>query len=188
MRRRSESTSPEPSERRTHAPPTAAPAVNSVVDDNVDDPSLNHYSLYFIPSPHSLLPHLPAHNLNSACLYVVNSGGLEQGLGLCFCLDLVVSPGTANGHSPGLGVARHQGCIARAPRIDEVHARWDLGRAVYLGWVEENILARLEAIILSVPVPGVSEGMTREWIMECASRLEMEGIVANADLMLRGCI
>ena len=68
---------------------------------------------------------------------------------------------------------------------DWVHS----SRAVLLGWVEIDALGALDAIIASTPLPPLNTsapGSTeaRDWLLSVAQRLEMEGILANPEIVL----
>lgn len=62
---------------------------------------------------------------------------------------------------------------------------YDATKAILLGWVEEEQLPFFDAIVERVPAPRVGGGgEVKEWLMDVARRLEMEGIVSNGDIML----
>lgn len=57
-----------------------------------------------------------------------------------------------------------------------------------LGWVEEERLVELETLVKSCQVPAVQDpprgGEAMEWILTVGRKLEWEGILANADILL----
>lgn len=65
---------------------------------------------------------------------------------------------------------------------------YDAHKAVLLGWVEQEKLADLERFVTSCDIPPVSNpprgGEVLEWILNVGRKLEWEGILANADILL----
>ncbi|GAA6055857.1 hypothetical protein JCM3770_001523 [Rhodotorula araucariae] len=139
----------------------------------------NHYDIYALPSfvPPSPLLASPATHYQSCSLVVVNrAAGLATGLGLR--LGLACAP-DAPAHlvptsDPGFVLAREAG--------------HDPARAVLLGWVEEERLVELEALVRACDVPHVCDpplgGEVLEWLLGVGRRLEYEGILSNPELLL----
>lgn len=123
----------------------------------------NHYDVWLLPS---LVP-----LVSPASFFVVNAAaGLETGLGIRYGL-------AANG-----APVRDAGFFL--PRDPAYSAQ----RAVQLGWVEENTLALLESIVDGTPFPlagAGSEDYCKEWILAVAARLEMEGVLANPEIIIK---
>lgn len=119
----------------------------------------------------------PATHYQSCSLVVVNrAAGLATGLGIrlglaCTAEQPLVLQATTD---PGFFLPREAG--------------YDPHKAVLLGWVEEERLGDLERIVRSCEVPAVTNpprgGEVLEWLLGVGRRLEYEGILANADLLL----
>lgn len=66
---------------------------------------------------------------------------------------------------------------------------YDSNRAVLLGWVEEEQLGFFEQVVGSVQVPPLrGGGEVNEWLLSCAGKLEMEGILSNPELLMAGIL
>ncbi|TKA55904.1 hypothetical protein B0A53_01601 [Rhodotorula sp. CCFEE 5036] len=148
---------------------------------NVDSPSLQsgHYDIYAVPSfiPPSPVLQSPSTHYQSCSLVVVNrAAGLATGLGIRLGLASTSDqPHLLQTTSdPGFFLPREAG--------------YDPHKAVLLGWVEEERLAELERIVRSCQAPVVTVpprgGEVLEWLLEVGRRLEYEGILANADILL----
>ncbi|BGP41235.1 hypothetical protein JCM10450v2_005275 [Rhodotorula kratochvilovae] len=139
----------------------------------------NHYDIYALPSfvPPSPLLASPSTHYQSCSLIVVNrAAGLATGLGLR--LGLACAPEQpaqlVPTSDPGFFLARESG--------------YDPARAVLLGWVEEERLAELEALVRGCEVPTVRDppqgGEVLEWLLGVGRTLEYEGILSNPELLL----
>ncbi|GAA5860926.1 hypothetical protein JCM3774_003190 [Rhodotorula dairenensis] len=148
---------------------------------NVDSPTLQsgHYDIYAVPSfvPPSPVLQSPSTHYQSCSLVVVNrAAGLATGLGIR--LGLAAAPDRPTllqaTTDPGFFLPRESG--------------YDPHKAVLLGWVEQERLADLERIVRSCEVPVVTlpprGGEVLEWLLGVGRRLEYEGILANADILL----
>lgn len=158
-----QSASPEPEQKRSR------PSISRSPD---------HYDIYFLPSHYPLLP-LPLSATNtSASFFVVNAqAGLETGLGirygLAFSAEMTLTPDRDAGF-----------CLHR----DE---RYNATDAVLLGWVEQEMLATFEEVVGKTEVvqpagwAGEERNWSMEWVLAVCGRLEMEGILANPEIILR---
>ncbi|GAA5895740.1 uncharacterized protein JCM6883_001608 [Sporobolomyces salmoneus] len=139
---------------------------------------LSHYDIYALPSfiPPSPLLHNPSAHFQSCSLFVVNRAAGLSGLGVR--IGLTSDPSSPQSlqvvTDPGFSLLREQG--------------YDAQKAVLLGWVEEERLADLEGFVKSCEVPIVRNpptgGEALEWILNVGRKLEWEGILANADILL----
>ncbi|BGP17606.1 hypothetical protein JCM10213_001257 [Rhodosporidiobolus nylandii] len=141
----------------------------------------NHYDIYALPclTPPSPLLQSPSTYFQSCSLLVVNrAAGLATGLGIR--IGLVSSPAApqqlAAQTDPGFSLAR------------EGHTGYDASKAVLLGWVEEERLTELEALVRSCEVPVVQSpprgGEVMEWLLGVGRRLEYEGFLSNPEILL----
>ncbi|GJN90036.1 hypothetical protein Rhopal_003033-T1 [Rhodotorula paludigena] len=143
------------------------------------DQGPGHYDIYALPSLVPPAPHLasPSTHFQSCSLIIVNrAAGLATGLGIRIGLasspadPAVLVPTT----DPGFFLPREAG--------------YDASRAVLLGWVEEERLAELEALVRTCEVPRVLDpprgGEVLEWLLGVGRRLEYEGILSNPELLL----
>ncbi|GAA5926793.1 uncharacterized protein JCM15063_000372 [Sporobolomyces koalae] len=140
---------------------------------------LSHYDIYALPSFVPPLPvlHSPTSHFQSVSLFVVNRSAGLSGLGIR--IGLAPSPDPPHAlhpiTDPGFCLAREQGA-------------YDPNKAILLGWVEEERLYDLERFVKSCEVPVVTEpprgGEMLEWILNVGRKLEWEGILANADILL----
>lgn len=109
-------------------------------------------------------------------LFIVNRAAGLSGLGVRIGLASDPSRPDVVGTTtdPGFSLLREQGYDAR--------------KAVLLGWVEEERLGELEAFVKSCDTPVVSNpprgGEALEWVLNVGRKLEWEGILANADILL----
>ncbi|GAA6028769.1 hypothetical protein JCM8097_007386 [Rhodosporidiobolus ruineniae] len=143
---------------------------------------LRHYDIYALPSlaPPSPLLASPSTFYQSCSLLIVNrAAGLATGLGIRIGLSPSPSPPShlVAQTDPGFNLAREAG-----------HG-YDPGKAVLLGWVEEERLAELEAMVRGCEVPTVQNpprgGEVMEWLLNVGRRLEYEGILSNPEILLR---
>lgn len=161
------SASPEPEQKRSR------PSISS---------SENHYDIYFLPSRYPLLP-LPLSLTNtSASFFVVNAqAGLETGLGIRYGLQFSAETGLLTPEKDA-GFCLHR---------DE---RYNASEAVLLGWVEQEMLVLFEEVVGKTEVgqparwAGESRNWCTEWVMAVVGRLEMEGILANGDLLVKAAL
>ncbi|GAA6059982.1 hypothetical protein JCM10212_001331 [Sporobolomyces blumeae] len=137
----------------------------------------HHYDIYALPSSIPPSPLCPSSSHFQSChLFVVNRAAGLSGLGIR--IGLASDPATptvlAPTTDPGFSLLREQG--------------YDASKAIQLGWVGEERVAELERFVKACPVPVVrSPSSGREamdWILEVGRKLEWEGILANADLLL----
>ncbi|GAA5879718.1 hypothetical protein JCM16303_004146 [Sporobolomyces ruberrimus] len=139
---------------------------------------VSHYDIYALPSfiPPSPLLHSPTSHFQSVSLFVVNRSAGLSGLGIR--IGLASPPSSPESlqtvTDPGFSLLREQG--------------YDPQKAIMLGWVEEEKLGALEAFVKSCEVPVVANpprgGEALEWILNVGRKLEWEGILANADILL----
>ncbi|GAA5862246.1 hypothetical protein JCM1840_001692 [Sporobolomyces johnsonii] len=141
---------------------------------------LGHYDIYALPShtPPSPLLQTAATFFQSCSFFIVNrSAGLQTGLGIRIGLSSSPTSPTELQPTtdPGFFLPREQG--------------YDASKAVLLGWVEQERLAELEALVRSCEVPLVQSpprgGEVLEWILGVGRKLEWEGILANPEILLR---
>ncbi|GAA5995867.1 hypothetical protein JCM5350_007965 [Sporobolomyces pararoseus] len=139
---------------------------------------LSHYDIYALPSliPPSPLLQSSASYFQSCSLFVVNRAAGLSGLGIR--IGLACDPSQPQSlqpiTDPGFSLLREQG--------------YDAQKAILLGWVEEERLVELEGFVKSCEVPTVTApsrgGEALEWILNVGRKLEWEGILANADILL----
>jgi len=138
---------------------------------------VEHYDIYALPSSAPLFPGASA---TSIALVVVSSSRGLSNLGLRFGVR-----GAQDAASGALAIALERDAGFFLPR----EPSYDASRAVLLGWVEIDALGALDAIIASTPLPPLNTsapGSTeaRDWLLSVAQRLEMEGILANPEIVL----
>ncbi|GAA6011762.1 hypothetical protein JCM10207_004236 [Rhodosporidiobolus poonsookiae] len=148
---------------------------------NVQQPTqeARHYDIYALPSltPPSPLLLSPSTHFQSCSFIIVNRvAGLATGLGIRIGLTCDPSnPAVLAPHTdPGFSLAREPS--------------YDAQKAVLLGWVEEERLAELDALIRGCEVPVVTSpprgGEVMEWLLGVGRRLEYEGILSNPEFLL----
>lgn len=119
----------------------------------------------------------PGPNYTSSSFVVVNRSAGLTGLGARYCLSYNHSP-------PSLTPLRDPGFF-----LPRETATYDTSRAVLLGWVEEEQLGFFEQVVASVQVPPLrGGGEVNEWLLGCAGKLEMEGILSNPELLVAGIL
>ncbi|KAK4699736.1 hypothetical protein P7C70_g6522, partial [Phenoliferia sp. Uapishka_3] len=133
----------------------------------------NNSDIYALPSLLSPTPFPPTSFYKSASFVVVNrASGLSTGLGISYGLSLLPTGALFPLRDPGFNLAREPS--------------FDASKAVLLGWVPEEQLPLFDSIIERVQPPIVvgNGGEVKEWLINVARVLEMEGIVSNGDLLL----
>jgi hypothetical protein len=166
--------------RSDSTPPAEDKRLRSSINNSTE---LKHYDIFYVPSNSSLLSDTTTLALTRSSFYVVNSGGLEEGLGVRYGLEFASS--VVDGvETPVLIPSKEALNISRSPLFIA-------NQAVCLGWVEENMVSEFEKIVLDYERASEAlrqELSTRSFILSVAQRLEMEGICSNVDLTLRGHI
>lgn len=119
----------------------------------------------------------PGPSYTSSSFVVVNRSAGLTGLGARYCLTYTSSP-------PSLTPLRDPGFFLPRETVT-----YDSNRAVLLGWVEEEQLGFFEQVVGSVQVPPLrGGGEVNEWLLSCAGKLEMEGILSNPELLMAGIL
>lgn len=108
------------------------------------------------------------------------AAGLSSGLGILYSLSTLVSPvdGTlflVPDRNPGFFLGREPSCNPAA--------------AVLLGWVEQERLGWLDAVVANSRMPRLVPGSglmgaPRDWIIELLGTLEMEGVLSNPEILI----
>ena len=141
-----------------------------------EEDGANHYDIYVVPSSQPLAPALVWSGVHyqDASFVVVNRAAGLAALGIR--LGLALSPPN------NLDVRVDPGfCLPRE------HS-YDAQKAILVGWVQQESLAMLEAVVRSSPIPRLDAERTMpvslEWLLGAGHQLEMAGVLSNSDLLL----